>query len=460
MNDDRLFCAAAAVLITPPLGTSLGGYFTDRKAEGVFDDLYASILVIQKGSDRIVWIACDLLDFTAEFAFPIRKAIAAQLGMPVCAVWMSATHTHTGPVTYGSLVDQSYLSDISIRIVEAVLAAAHQCKPATLEYGAGFDPRFSFNRRYLMRDGTVMTNPGAHNPEVVRAAGEVDHSLHVIRFRLSEGLYSDRNTLAIVVNCANHADTVDGNLISADWPGALRSKLQESEGKQTPVSRPAPVLVWNGAAGDVNHFDVLNHRAIQNIAEARRIGYGYAETALKVLQQARPLEVNAIKALCKTVPVPYRSISAEELAAAQQVIAELKEDPEARLEGHLESQDIAKGNKAIRLMFAENIVDAARKFQGKTQPLEVAIVQLGPVGIVGINGEVFSEIGIDIRRNSPFPYTLFVALVNGSIGYLGTKKSYTQGGYETLLGERVCDSVEDFIHQGVSELMEHFASSV
>ena len=45
------------VLITPSLGTPLAGYFTERRAEGVYDDLYASILVLRKGSTAVVLIA-------------------------------------------------------------------------------------------------------------------------------------------------------------------------------------------------------------------------------------------------------------------------------------------------------------------------------------------------------------------------------------------------------------------
>jgi hypothetical protein len=45
-------------------------------------------------------------------------------------------------------------------------------------------------------------------------------------------------------------------------------------------------------------------------------------------------------------------------------------------------------------------------------------------------------------------------LVNGGIGYLGTKKAYKQGGYETLSGNRVCDEVEDYIKETAERLMK------
>jgi neutral ceramidase len=438
-----LLCAAGTVVITPPLGTSLCGYFTDRKAEGVLDDLYASILVIQRGAARVVWVACDLIEVPADFAGPIRQAIAGKLGILTCAVILSATHTHTGPVMSGPLSDAAYLQKIRDQIIQAALTTAQRLEPASLEFGKGLESSFAFNRRYFMKNGAVVTNPGAHNPDVLRPADEVDHSLQVIKVTAAGG-----RTLALVVNLALHPDTTDGNLISSDWPGILRSTLQALTGQQ------APVLVLNGAAGDVNHFDVLHNHVAKSSAEARRIGEGYARSVLEILRQMQPLAVDAISAAGETVSVPYRRIWADELAEAQRTVAELSNDPEAVLQGSLDAQDIIRGSKAVQLMFARDIVQAARELQGKTLALEVTVVRLGPLVLTGINGEVFSGIGLMIKGSSPFKHTLIVELTNGSIGYLGTRESYEQGGYETMLGSRVCDEIEEYILRSATELME------
>jgi len=438
-----LRCASTSVVITPPLGTSLAGYFTDRKAAGVLDDLYASVLIVEKDGAKVVLIACDLVDWPEEIASPLRATIAKRIGVDGCAVLLSATHTHTGPVTGGELADRDYVQTLGDKIIAAAVEANGHLAPGALEYSAGVDTRFAFNRRYLMKNGSVMTNPGAHNPDVVGPAGVVDHSLQVVRVLDAGG-----QVAAVVVNCANHADTMDTTYISADWPGYLRARLQEA------VGRDVPVLVLNGAAGDVNHFDVMNHRVVQSIDEARRIGGGYGDTALEALERAQPLAMDAVAAVCGSAQVPYRHISDEELAQAHKTVAELKDDPEARLEGHLESQDIARGHKAVRLMFAQGIVDAAREYRDKTKALEVAVVGLGSLGIVGVNGEVFTDIGLAIKQSSVFEHTIVAELVNGSIGYLGTKKAYSQGGYETMWGGRVCDEVEDYVLETVSGLMK------
>ena len=131
----------------------------------------------------------------------------------------------------------------------------------------------------------------------------------------------------------------------------------------------------------------------------------------------------------------------------------MKDDPEARLEGHLEAQDIAKGNKAVKLMFARGIDRAAENLKNATKKLLVEVVKLGDLAIVCVNGEPFTDICLDITENMVFEHTLAAELVNGSIGYLGTKKAYKQGGYETLSGNRVCDDVEDYIKETAAKLM-------
>jgi neutral ceramidase len=442
----KLTGAAAAVRITPPLGTSLAGYFTDRKAEGVYDDLYASAIVLDDGGSRVVLVACDLCYLTEEMALPIRRDIAARAGVPLDSVLISSTHTHTGPVTEGPLADMEYLKDIQGKIADAAVEACAHLAPWSPYYGSGTDCRFAFNRRYLMKDGSVMTNPGLDNPAVVGPAGTVDHSVNVLTARDKDG-----RTAAVLVNTACHPDTVDGNLISADWPGALRDTIRKS------VGADIPVLVLNGPAGDVNHFDVMGRRIVQNIAEARRIGSGYGATAIGAMSHSERLSHAPLGVFHESVAVPCRRFRDSEIAEAKKTVAALENDPEARLEGHLESQDIARGSKAVRFMFARILLEAAAK-AGGSKKLEMSLVRVGALGMYTVNGELFTDIGLAVKKEGSFRHSFVAELVNGLIGYLGTKLSYRQGGYETLSGNRVCDEAEDYILEAARRLARRGAA--
>ena len=74
-----------------------------------------------------------------------------------------------------------------------------------------------------------------------------------------------------------------------------------------------------------------------------------------------------------------------------------------------------------------------------TIPLELPLqaLRIGDVGVVGLPAEVFCEIGLDIRRRSPFRDIVLIGLANGSIGYVGTDRQMDWGGYEVTLCRHV-----------------------
>ena len=435
--------AASSVKITPPMGTSLAGYFTERYAEGVYDDLYAKILVIKNGSSRIIIIVCDLVGVPSQFAFPIRKAISKKTGIPIGSIMISATHTHTGPVMSNNLANRGYLTTISQKIIKETVAINQKLENCLIEYGSGELKGYGFNRRYFMKSGNVLTNPGIDNPDVVTHAAGVDYSINVIKI-------NSRNKLkAMVVNCTNHCDTISGNMISADWPGYLASYVKEALG------RDIKILVLNGSAGDINHFDVFGKRGIQNIEEAKRIGRGYAEKVIDICKHTEPLDVQTIGGICETAKVPVRKIKKCDIIKAKKTIEEFEKKPRAIIDKPLESQDIAKGNEEVMVHFARNLLCVAEKYKNSCEDLEIQVIKLGELALVGIGGEVFTEIGLKIKYNKMFPHTIIVELANGCKGYLPTKKAFKEGGYETMPTEKnkMGEDVEGIILKTTNKLL-------
>jgi len=98
--------------------------------------------------------------------------------------------------------------------------------------------------------------------------------------------------------------------------------------------------------------------------------------------------------------------------------------------------------------------------RSRDRKLEMSLVRIGGLGILTVNGEPFTEIGLALRRASPLAHTFVAELVNGSIGYLGTRLSYRQGGYETLRGDWVCDEVEEYVLDTGRRLVSRVAESV
>jgi hypothetical protein len=52
------------------------------------------------------------------------------------------------------------------------------------------------------------------------------------------------------------------------------------------------------------------------------------------------------------------------------------------------------------------------------------------IAIVTNPCELFCEFGLEIKKSSPFRYTMIAELTNGCCGYVPTKQAFTEGGYE------------------------------
>jgi len=93
-----LSLGTAAVKITPPIGIPLAGYYSPRGSEGVLDDLYTKVVVLDDGQTQVAMVVCDLITVPRHTVLEARKLIEQQTKIPGSRVMISATHTHTGPV--------------------------------------------------------------------------------------------------------------------------------------------------------------------------------------------------------------------------------------------------------------------------------------------------------------------------------------------------------------------------
>ena len=62
--------------------------------------------------------------------------------------------------------------------------------------------------------------------------------------------------------------------------------------------------------------------------------------------------------------------------------------------------------------------------------VRLSVLKIGNIVLTGVSGEVFNEIGVKMRNQSPYAYTFMITHCNGSSGYLITDAAYAEGGYE------------------------------
>ena len=139
----RFEAAAAAVDITPKDSQFLSGYpHVERYSTGVHDRLLSSVLYLSDGATDAMFIANDIVFIPKDLAGRVRGRIERATGIPAGNIMVTATHTHSGPITVDYLsneadpvvpkADPNYLQFMEDRIFEAATEAHQSAQPAKI----------------------------------------------------------------------------------------------------------------------------------------------------------------------------------------------------------------------------------------------------------------------------------------------------------------------------------------
>ncbi len=437
VQETPLQVGLAEIDITPPVGYRMDGYFYERLNTGQRDPLKAKALVFQQGATRAALVVCDLLGMPQSMSSEVRAIAAARTGIPAANIAITATHTHTGPLFAGErarvfseqaaakfgtdpLAAVKYPEALRDKLVEVIAAANARVSPGTMEFVGADEDRVSFNRRFHLKDGAVRFNPGVLNPEIVRAAGPIDPDLPFVLFT------KDKKPVGSLSVFALHLDTVGGTEYSADYPGHLAAELRREFGEGF-IS-----VFGTGTCGDINHIDVSGRRRYN----ARLIGQQLGIAILSARARL-PLDRPSLAVMSARLSLPLRSVSAEQAASAQANMARVgTNDPP-----FLAQVEIVTTLDLLR--------------RGPTLDAEVQVFRLHPdVAIVLLPGEVFADLGLAIKRGSPFKHTLVIELSNDNPAYIPTEKAFKEGSYETVNSRIVPGGGERLVETAIQLLKE------
>ncbi len=412
--------------INPQVPISLAGYFNVRMWDGILDDIEVRVLVLRQAEQYCAIVQFDLITVSQELAEAFYRGIADLKVISQKNIIVTATHSHTAPDSRtgrpGSNPD--YVQFAAAKAADAVREALGSMHPGELFSGITRDNRFCFNRRYWMKDCTVVTNPGKLNHEITRPEGEVDYEIPLI------GIKDEGKLRILIANIVNHTDTIGGNKVSADWAGFFVRLIQAKLGKDSMVM---PLI---GASGNINHFDVSTDMDQTCYSEAERIGGGYADTVEKAMEKLVPVAGFTLKTKSAELICGTREISPEELIEAKLTIEKYKNIPDPANGGVLTSEDLAKKAPAALKYFAQSLIDMASDQEPRV--FNLVGIFLGKCCIVSLPAEPFVEIGLQIKKGIFAEYNaMIVSHSNGTGnlrvggGYIPNSWNYGRGGYET-----------------------------
>lgn len=438
-----LLAGVSRVIITPPIGIRLLGYTVQ---EGVSRDvereLTATVLVLSDGETSAALIGLDLLWVPMPISDRIRDAIGQRLGIAGENVLLNGSHTHLGPMFPGWQQEESPQQELQARYVEhlqdvlvgAADAAWDNRVSARLGTGRGTAP-LGVNRREKLPDGRIIIG---ENPD-----GPIDPTVDVIRIDDLSG-----QPIAVVMSAACHTVVLGPKTLSysPDFIGPARDLIEPAIG--------APSLFLQGAAGNINPACGIGGGGVEQYDDLRRTGLMLGGETLKVWAQIRTHNRRGPRRVVQSVaaistwdyePAPEatitnfavrrRRISPElsplpDLATAETDLACKR----AALDEALAGDSLGAKQVAQRMYaWAEQryrLVKAGEKTV--TREIELWALRINDLAIAGVSAEPLAELGLEIKRRSPLPHTVYLGYSNGCIGYIPPPEAFAEGGMEVV----------------------------
>ncbi len=429
---EKVFRAGAATAnITPTIGLATIGGWKPVPSTHIHDELHVRCLVLDNGQARLCIAICDNLGIPRDVLDEAKRRLSEKTGLPVDHILTAATHTHSAPSAYGeerfrpNNQFNPYQEFLIGRIVDAALTAIHNLEPAQVGWGVAREPRYVFNRRWLMKPGEHLRtpfggmdkarmNPPHGSPDLIEPAGPTDPQISFVSVRSAEG-----RPIALLANYSLHyVGGVGPGAVSADYFALFADRIQELF-EADRLAPPFVGILSNGTSGDINSNDYGGKpRQYERYEKMRAVANHVAEDVFKAHAGVEFHDQVPLGAVCRELTLAVRKPTAEQMAWANELLARTDEPKD-----HQEHR---------RRVYAERF----QKLDAAPEKVDILLqaVRIGDVGIVTVPFETFTEIGLEIKQKSPLPRTFVISFGNGSYGYLPTPRHFELGGYETWMG--------------------------
>lgn len=428
----ELYVGAATVDITPDQPAALAGQMYTRVSTKNETPIVVSALALEsrdgdKALDQAIMVSCDLLAIRDGLTEMVRDAAKDKIaGFDLDKLVLSATHTHTAPVTWENSYDlkgtpamapQEYTNFLVERIVEAAKKSWESRKIGKVGWGQG-QAVIAQNRRATYADGTAKMYGATNDSNFRGIEGYEDHNLDVLFFWNMED-----KLIATAVNVPCPSQEVGSrSAVNADFWHPVRKQLRERHGKDLHV------IAWTGASGDqmsrpmyskAADERMLRLRGLTRLEEmARRLLRGWEEAyeAAKL----EKFEGVVLKHQVEVIQLPWRKVTEVELAEAKAGMEQYKDSPKDRPR--------YLWNKRVIERYETEKAGKAGVFE-----MELHTLRLGDVAIATNPFELFTDFGVQMKARSPAVQTFVIELSGGYAGYLPSVRAVAGGGYSAVI---------------------------
>ena len=291
--------------------------------------------------------------------------------------------------------DLLYIQMVRYRAADAVILANRRLEDVTVKFGQTDVEGISFVRVFHMRDGSIATEPGYGNPDILGPETTVDPAYALLGFFNAAG-----EPIGMISNFACHA-TADRpeqrgepeGVVSADYPGELAARMKALYG-------PNFVSVFlNGCCGNVGPGD---YSVPLQKNRAQYMGRVLADAARRLLEEGETLRHPVLRSKQDAFSVPRRFPTEQELAEAEALL-------KRPLDGTMK-----RGNAPWLLAYGQYCATLERD----DIPVRVQAIRLGDVALYALPAEVFNHYSKQLKAASPRKRQMVSELGNGGFQYV------------------------------------------
>jgi hypothetical protein len=412
--------------ITPRLGVQLAGYgpYRNRAAKKITAPLAARALAVTAGSRRALLINLELCGAHRPFAWKLRHAVAARVGWKAEDVFITVTHTHSGPAVGGMIgwgePDAMYVETLPTRVTEAAAQAVASQQKVEWRYAKVPCEGIAINRE---------TDAGGWQPVADALSVRLDPQWRPARPQDTDptlrvlAAYAGHKLLGVLHHFGCHAvvgseQTFD---VHGDFVGVASQQIERAFPGATAIFLP-------GAIGDIN--PPVCHRGPVETGKALRVlTKKYAAVIRQGLSAARPIMADDMAAVQREVLFSRKPWTR---AWVKKRIAELERGFTAP--GITDDTSVGRpplhtnGLNMVRLQGLRAVLGDFDGSRAPNTPVMVSGLRIGPVALLGVGLEVFHSLQAPVLAGSPHQHTWLVSLAGG-IGYAPDARACAQEGY-------------------------------
>ena len=449
-KEGKIWAAFGSIDITPPLGEAGTSRLEDPGIREIAGRLRARVALFSDGRTTFCWWNSDGRQ-DRFLSNAVRIPAARRLGIPVEHTLFTSTHNHCNvrnferfdhqfPVDAIPLEDREedpprpfslYERETIENLISLAVETSSRVQPARLMRALGFNDRLTYNRKgrnqrgisFLMREADRLRKPDWK--------GTIDPWQPLIRVENCQG-----RVLGWLTGATGHpvvAFDPTRPRVHPDVTGVALEYLEGQYQEEKPVG-----LLFQGCAGDVNFKHMFG-----GVCKAEEMGVELGRSLAEANQRTVPFESTRLDYRQDVARIPLGELpSLEELEGQRREIEAFclrarQGDPSTRrLFGYNFSDDIPP-------WYRENLVRPLRRwvdwaieqrlrqaaYPARELLLPLQAFRLGDLLLIGCGAELFVEIGLEIRRQSPFPLTLVTGYANRVYGYIGRASDLADGEY-------------------------------